>query len=345
MAADWRPERLLGLLRALLPALLTLNEWAPTTWAQTAAKPDARPAQFDIRYKDRRYTPLDLLASFSAPEGGPYQIGEGDEISIEVWGRPELSGKHVVGPDGRITLPVAGDVSILDLTREESVEQIRKAFDCCYQNLSVMVRVDRYASNRVFILGRVTHPGALLFETQPTLLEAITRAGALPVGGMGSEKAALTRCAIFRGRDQVAWIDLKSLLVGGNMALNVRLRRNDLIYMPDADDQLVYVLGEVRTPGAMQLTPDMSFLDAFAKAGGPTEDASSSSIHVIRPSRNWNREFSLADLLQPNRALNIALEEGDVIYVPKKTLAKMGYVLQRIGPITGLTVLGGAFLK
>ncbi len=319
--------------------------------ALAAQDPGAHPSDsidhdaFQARFKNRAFASADILKQFQGQTDAVYRLGCGDEITLDVWGHPELGGKHQIGPDGRITLPVAGGVRIADLTREEGASAVGQAFAKLYSNLSVTLRIDRYTSNRIFILGRVTNPGAILFDRSPTLLEAITRAGSLPVGGMGSEKAALTRCAVFRGRDQVAWIDLKGLLTGGNLALNLQLRRDDIVYVPDADDQLVYVLGEVKTPGAVHLTPDMSFLDALSLAGGPTEDASNNKIHLIRPSRELNREIKLDQLLHPDPTLNIALEEGDIIYVPKSKIGKVGYLLQRLGTLSGFAVVGGALAK
>lgn len=298
-----------------------------------------------VRNKERKFSSGELLKQFEDAESDVYRLGRGDEISVDVWGRAELSGKHQIGPDGRITLPVIGDVMIAEMTRDQAVALLETALGKMYTNVAVTLRVDRYVSNRVFILGRVMTPGALIFDRPPTLLEAITRAGSLPVGGLGAEKAALTRCAVFRGRDEVIWIDLKALMTSADMSLNIRLHRDDLVYLPDADDQLVYVLGEVRSPGAYHMTPDMSLLDGLLRASGPTEDASVDKIHVIRPSRGLNLEFSMKQLLKPDRSLNVSLEEGDILYLPRRTMAKFGYIMQRITPISSLFVVGGSLGK
>ena len=271
---------LYGPLRNCLSRIVALALFGSVLFAQNSGGSSSDSIDhdsFQARLKNRAFASAEILKQFQNQGDEIYRLGCGDEITLDIWGHPELSGKHQVGPDGRITLPVAGSLRIAELTREESADAVMQAFSKLYSNLSVIIRVDRYTSNRIFLLGRVSNPGAILFDRPPTLLEAITRAGALPVGGMGSEKAALTRCAVFRGRDQVAWIDLKGLLNGSNLALDLQLRRDDIVYVPDADDQLVYVLGEVKTPGAVHLTPDMSFLDALAFAGGPTEDARSTS--------------------------------------------------------------------
>ena len=285
-------------------------------------------------------TDRQALDDFEASENESYTLGAGDRIYVSVWDHPELSGPHVVGPDGDITIPFAGPISLTAATREESAETIANLLASFYVNPIVTVRVDEYSSNRIFILGRVANPGIVPFDGQPTLLEAIHRAGGLPIGGIGAEKAALTRCAIVRGRDQIVWVNLQSLLSGEDLSLNLRLRRNDLLYIPDADDQLVYVLGEVRGPNAYHLTPDMSLLDALARAGGPTPDADPSVMHLIRPRKGVNQIIDIEDLLMPNANLNVSLQKGDIVYVPRRGLAKVGYVLDQLSPIASWLRLG-----
>jgi len=293
--------------------------------------------------RKRAFTSADQLRDFELPDDGTYHLGEGDVIVIEVWDRQDLSGRHTIGPDGQVTLPVVGPVRLVDLTREEAAETVSATLGRYYTALVVTVRVEQYVSNRVLVLGRVTRPGLITFETPPTLLEAITMAGDLPVGGLGAEKAALGRCAIFRGRDRIVWVELRKLLTGENPALNLRLRRNDVVYIPDADDQLIYVLGEVQKPGAFRLTPDMSLMDAFASAGGLTRDAAPDRIHVIRPGQGVNREVSLDEILKPDSPATIALAEGDILYAPKRGLAEVGYMLEKLNLFTSYIVLGTAF--
>jgi polysaccharide biosynthesis/export protein len=318
----------------LLPASLLAQTLSPSL-----------PGGFRAPEKSKTFTSAELLARFEAGEEKEYALGEGDELTLEVWDHQELSGKHIVGPDGKITLSQTGSLLIAGLSREEAAAAIKKALSRYYLDLAVTLRVDKYTSHRVFILGRVSNPGALFFETPPTLLEAITRAGGLPVGGVGAEKAALARCAVFRGRDKVVWIELKSLLNGTNLALNLRLKRNDTVYIPDSDDQLVYVLGEVRTPGAYRLTPNMSFLDALSLAGGPTKDAAESKLHIVRQGQEIEQEFSFKELLKSGSKLNYSLNEGDIIFVPRRGLAKTGYVLERLSPFTSVLFLFSTLAK
>jgi polysaccharide export outer membrane protein len=297
---------------------------------------------FRAMAKESQISPPEEVRAFEAPLVKSYTLEAGDEITIEVWGHAELSGHHILGPDGRITLPVAGDLNIVGLTRDDAERAISAAFSKFYSDLAATIRIDRYTSFHIYVLGRVGNPGAIQFESQPTLLDAITRAGALPVNNNGGEKTTLTRCAVIRGRDKVVWVDLRNLLNHGDLSLNIRLARNDLVYIPDSGDQVVYVLGQVQHPGSIRMTPDMSFLDAFTQAGGVTEDAASQKIDIVRGSNGTNREFSLKELLANPKELNFSLNEGDIIYVPMRTLGKLGYVLQKTSPISGFAVIGSA---
>ncbi len=280
----------------------------------------------------------EALAQFNSPPSSTYRIGPGDVITIDVWSRPELSGKHIVGPDGYVSLPVVGPVKLAELDRDTSIAAVKNRYDTLYDDTIVTITVDEYVSNRILILGRVTNPGALQFVNPPTLLEAITLAGGLPIGGIGADNAALTRCAVFRGRDRVVWINLKDLLTGRDLSLNIQLQADDLVYLPDADDQLIYALGELVQPGAYHLTPEMTLLDVVARAGGLTEHADSARISLVRPSENSQLSIDLRDLLSPDPSLNVSLKQGDVLYVPTSGLGKVGYIMRQINPLTNFII-------
>lgn len=299
-----------------------------------------------VRPKPREevpFTPPKSLATFQAAVADveeTYRLGAGDQMTVEVWGYQELSGKHVIGPDGRITLPLVGPLRLTDLSREQAAKAITKKFAPFYLNLSVAVRVDQYASNRVLVLGRVSRPGEIQFGmTAPTLLEAISKAGGFAkASGLQGDAQSLpfTHCAIFRGRDQIVWLELEPLLTGKDLSLNLKLQRNDVVYVPDIEEKLVYVLGEVHNPGAFRLTRNMSFLEVLAKAGGPTIDAAPGRINLIRPNEGINQPVALNELIVPNKKLNVALAEGDIIYVPSNIIAKINYAVRFLSPFSSI---------
>ena len=288
--------------------------------------------------------PADAVRNFEPAANEPYTLGAGDELTIESIGRSELSGKHVVGPDGKITLPVAGPVAVAGLTRDDAAKSITKALSAYYAQPSVTVRVDKYASNRILLLGRVAKPGVLYFERTPTLLEAITQSGGL-TSTSGPSDPLPSRCAIFRGREQVLWVDLKSMLNSGSAAVDMRLRRDDVVYVPDEQDQYVSVLGEVQHPGAFKLKPNLSITDVLAMSGGLTENAAPAKIRLIRPSTGVNREIAFNDLLNSSKSAEASLLEGDIVYVPKSGFAKVGYVIQKISPVSTMLLFGSSMAR
>jgi polysaccharide biosynthesis/export protein len=314
--------------------------FAGITLAQTPAIPHGD--DFQVRRRTQQFSTLEMLKTFEQYAPPSYVYGEGDEVAVEVFNHPELSGKHLIGPDGIITLPVVGDLHLSELTREEGISLVQSSFAKIYDGLSLVLRTEVYASNRIFVLGRVANPGMLRFDSTPTLLEAVARAGSLPVGGFGGDKAALNRCVIFRGKDAMVWVDLKPLFKEGNLAYNIQLKRNDVVYLPDSDDQTVYVLGEVSKPGAYALRPDMTFIDAYSEAGGATKDGVTDHIHLIRPSKNVDREIAMSRLMRPDPTTNVVLVDGDIIFVPKRLLAKFGYLVEQFGPAAGMAVVGKA---
>lgn len=279
----------------------------------------------------------EALAALEAPVDPVYRLGAGDVLSLQVWGRPELSGRHVIGPDGVITVPVAGPTKVVQMTREEAAIKVRDNLGKYYLEPNVQFGVDQYVSNRITVLGRVQNPGMISFEQPPTLLEVLAKAGSLPVI---DKQATLTRCAIFRGREKIIWVDLKRLLNNGDVHLNLRMMSGDLIYIPDSADTMVYVLGSVVRPGAYRLTPDMSLLDALATAGGPNEDAKPEQIALYRSARKEMETIPLQALMDGSRRVNFALEEGDVIFVPKSGIGEFGYYTRQLSAGLGFMTFG-----
>jgi polysaccharide biosynthesis/export protein len=270
------------------------------------------------------------LKEFDAVPDKSYRLGEGDVLTVLVWDRPDLSGQQTVGPDGVITLPVAGSIRIVGLTREEAAAAAKTALSKFYADVSVTIRVDSYVSNRVFVLGRVRNPGAHQFTAAPTLLEALSRAG----GVAQDPTASLSHCAVIRGRDRMAWIDLRRLLESGDLTLNLGLKPNDVILIPEWEDQPVYVLGQVARPGVQRWMPGMTFLDVVARAGGTTSDAQPSAVQVVRPSSDLRFTVSLSNLVAGDNGQNIFVRKGDIIYVPTNLMADIGYVVQKIQPFS-----------
>ena len=326
-----------GCLR-LVPGVVCLVLALPCAAQQTPSA-DAAP--------ELKVNPLTALRAFEGPANQPYTLGAGDEVSIDFPGRPDMSVKRVIGPDGRITLPPAGSIAIADKTREEAANTIAAAFSPYYKSLSVSVGVDKYTSNRVLLLGAVEHPGMVAFDAPPTLLEVLTMGGGISKTSPGTTfvgsgtaahvaSAVPERCAIYRGSEQVMWVDLKGLINSGSALADLRLKRGDIVYVPSASERYVSVLGQVNHPGAMQLDNNTTLQKLLAEAGGLAVLAGQNpNIQIISTATGKSRSIPFNKLLQPN-APDLTLQSGDIVFVTESGFNKFSYVLEKLSPLVNL---------
>ncbi len=334
--------------------------------AQTAAtSPDAPASSYG-----------DLL-QFQPGIDQPYHLGRGDSVSINVEGRPELTGKQIIGPDGEVTLPMIGTISMVDKTRDQAAAAIREALLKFYTNPVVTVGVDAYTSNRILLLGSVERPGVQVFDRPPTLLEVLVRGGSvtrpagtagpglltgggggnggfgggfssggsgvgggggLPGGyGVGSSAGTLPdRCTIYRGNQTAINLDLKQLIASGSSFANLRLQRDDVVYIPANTDRYVSVLGQVFRPGSQYLQRDTTLARLIADAGGPTIQAGKNPhIRVYEAATGKEREIDFKDLLG-GKGSEIPLHSGDIVYLPMSGFNSATYTFERISPLVSI---------
>ncbi len=304
-------------------------------------QPANQPAPQTQTTPELKISPLKALQNFEPEANAEYELGAGDVITLNFPTRPELSAKGVVvGPDGRITLPLAGAINVADKTRSQAAKMIVDALSPYYNDLTVTVDVEKYGSNRVIVLGNVQHPGVLYFDSTPTLLDVIARGGLLAnaataLPGSTPRDGLPERCAIYRGNDQVIWVDLKSLLQSGNSMADLRLKRNDVVFVPSQQEVFVSVMGAVMHPGAVPLTSQSTLVSVLAQSGGLAEGAGP-KIQIIQPATGKTITVSYKSLLTATGVNEVQLHSGDVILVPQSGLYKATYVMQRLSPIVAM---------
>jgi polysaccharide export outer membrane protein len=293
--------------------------------------------------------PLVTLQAFEPPADQPYELGRGDAISIDVLGRPELSGKHVIGPDGDITLPLIGTLQLAGKTREQAANAIRAALGTFYNDVVVSVSVDTYTSNQILVLGAVEHPGIMTFDKTPTLLEAVSRAGTLPealtTGGSNSgtkPSGVPDEVMIYRGNDTMVTVQLRALLESGSPLADMRLKRDDVVYV-SGRTSYVSVLGQVTHPGNERLEPASTLSDLLAEAGGPTQLAGRNpTIEIIHRSTAGSAHpqiIAFNDMLR-HRPNDVSLQTGDIIFVPESGFNGVAYTFDHLAPLVNLFTVG-----
>ncbi len=296
----------------------------------------------ELPKKTQEFATPEKIEAVSPHEVYQYRLGPGDLVNILVWHRPELSQENiVVSPDGFITVPRVGSLNVINRTPDEVQNMITLKLESLYIKPEVTVRVNEFHNNKAFVLGRVSKPGVINFPGKGTLLEALALAGGLPTDQ--AKENALTKCAIIRGNDTVIWIDLQDLLKNGNMALNSPIRNNDVIYIPEATDELVYVMGEVVTPGVIQIRGGMNVLKAIMLAGGMNKQANAEKVFVIRQ-QNLKGDVIKVDLKNllehGDFSQNFALMSNDIVFISPSGMAKFNYALEKLLPSLNVLSIG-----
>ena len=106
-----------------------------------------------------------------------YRIGPGDKLRIEVYKDAQLSQSVQVRPDGKITLPLIGDLDANGNTPLELRDTIAKSLKEFITNPTVTVIVVEALASKVYVMGEVTHPGTMELHGPTTILQALAMAG------------------------------------------------------------------------------------------------------------------------------------------------------------------------
>lgn len=273
------------------------------------------------------------VEAFGASADQEYRLGPGDKFAFLVRGRADISREEiVVSPDGEVALPRVGVVCVSGRSLKDVTAELTKTLTQHYDDPEVTLVMKFFANNRVFVLGRVANPGAVTFNGRGSLLEALSLAGGLPVD---SAKSFLSRCMIVRGSQMVVWVDLRDLLEGGNMALNAKLQNGDVIFIPQSEDQLAYVMGQVVQPGVHVLRTSQTLLDAVMSHGGPSREADISKVILARQvgGRGMVESIDLRQIMaKGDMRKNYVLKDGDIVYVSESGASKVNYYITRLLP-------------
>jgi polysaccharide export outer membrane protein len=174
--------------------------------------------------------PPDATASHKPATDDPnYVIGAQDVIDISVWKEPDLSRAVPVRPDGKISLPLLNDVQAAGLTPTQLSAQITTGLSKFLTNPQVTVIVSGINSQRIFILGEVTRPGAYPLLPGMTVLQGLSSAGGFTAFA-NAKKIYVLRQA--NGKQEKDYFNYKDVIDGKAPAENIELRAGDTIVVP-----------------------------------------------------------------------------------------------------------------
>jgi polysaccharide biosynthesis/export protein len=264
-------------------------------------------------------------AAAQAPQdtSAEYKIGPKDLLEISVLGVPEISKLLVrVSEEGRITLPLLGEVAVGELTKFELEKKLTGlAGERIVLKPQVTVHIVEYRSRRVSVVGAVEKPGPFELIGRRTVLQAIADAGGLSRDA-GDEIIVIRQLP--GGESTSIRIPIDELFVKGEPALNIALEPGDVVNVPVERTAPIYVFGQVRNPGALQVkrSNPPTLTQAIAQAGGFTDRANRKKVQIRRKDASGKEieiHVNVRDILKGKRK-DIPLLINDTIYVPESLL-------------------------
>jgi polysaccharide export outer membrane protein len=161
----------------------------------------------------------------STTDSSDYVIGAEDVLEIAFWKQKDYSAEVTVRPDGRITLPLIGELAVAGLTPAALADAVREKATDFLQDPVVTVVVKRVNSRKVFITGEVTRPGAYALSTPTTVLQLIAVAGGL------TDFADRDRIVVIRGgtTPETLTVNYKQLAKLQKLEQNITLRPGDTV--------------------------------------------------------------------------------------------------------------------
>ena len=165
---------------------------------------------------------------------GTYRIGVDDLVQVSVWRNPELSVTVPVRPDGKISVPLIGDVQAGGLTPMEVGTVVKDKLGAYIRDPNVAVILTQLRSHeflsRVRVVGAVRNPRSITHRQGMTVLDAILEAGGV------NDFAAPDRTKLHRkinAKPQILKIKLGDILTQGTLETNLELQPGDVITVPE----------------------------------------------------------------------------------------------------------------
>ena len=172
--------------------------------------------------------PMGGAKEAGAPAGPDYIIGPDDVLHISVWKETDLTNTLPVRPDGKISMPLLDDVQAAGLTPMQLANSLTERLKKFISDPRVTVVVTQMNSQKVYILGEVTHTGAMPLTPNMTVLQAVASAGFTQFANTKGIYVLRTE----GGRQQKLPFNYKNVVKGESMDQNILLHPGDTIVVP-----------------------------------------------------------------------------------------------------------------
>ena len=254
---------------------------------------------------------LPVLLFATTALAADYIIGEGDMLSVAVWGEKDFSFSAKVRPDGKITVPAIGELTAANMTAKNLQSLLAEKLRVVVKKPVVTVAVTEITNNKAYVFGGGVKSTVFALNQRVTLLQLLCQLEDV-------RKANLQGAYVMRGKKKIRE-DFTKLFIKGNTDEDIVIEPNDVIYIPMNIDNNVYVMGAVTAPKPIEYREGITVMEAILTAGGFTKFASPNDTFIYRKDQK-NKEVSInvkikklmfdGDLTQ-----NLTLKPGDYVVV------------------------------
>ena len=235
-------------------------------------------------------------------------------------------------PDGTITYLLVGEMKAEGLTiaelRGDLTNALEEFFIAPYVSIITQtINVPQGELKNVSILGAVKTNGNFDWNEGDRVLDIIAQAGGLlyTQTELGSRTTANLKASYISRNGKELDVDFYKLLRLADMRYNILMEPDDFVYIADADESTIIVMGEVSDPRIIPYTRNMSIVEALSICGGFTREAYQSRVVILRSNEGEDIQYvevDVNDLLHGRNVKNLMLQGGDIVYIPEQTLSE-----------------------
>jgi polysaccharide biosynthesis/export protein len=199
-------------------------------WAQEAGK-RPEPPKLQATAVSTANDPTDpVQAAVKQAADNSFVIGPDDVLSINVWKEPDISRSVPVRSDGKITLPLVGELQASGQTPGQLQKEIATRLQSFISEPEVTVMVQEIRSQRFNVLGQVSKPGSYLISNSARVLDAIAVAGGFR--DFAKKKSIYILRASPEGGQIRLPFNYSDVVKGKKPEQNVELKPHDTVVVP-----------------------------------------------------------------------------------------------------------------
>ena len=233
-----------------------------------------------------------------------YVLGPGDQLVIDVFGASQKSYQLTVSPEGTVTVPDYGPITVSGMTVAAANSRVRSSLGSRYSSSSVKVSVGQTRTILVNVMGEVQSPGTYHLSAFASVFHALYAARGI------RELGTLRNVKVLRGGNLVTIVDIYEYILNGRLAGNIRLKDGDVIQV-GTYDCLVNVTGNVKRPMYYEMRSNESVATLLKYAGGFTGDAYRKSVRLVRKSGERYSVYNVDEFDQSS----FRVADGDAVKV------------------------------